>query len=92
MRNLSLAEKLKSEDYMDNLSNRRLRELLICKEVLTEEELDNESSIQIGYRKARNRFIDTVLSQINPELAHRAKEEKVPIFGVMDMIEDAYRN
>lgn len=92
MRNLSLAEKLKSEDYKDHLSTRRLRELLICEKILSEEELEEESSIQLGYKKARKRFIDNTLAQINPQLAERAKEEKVPIFGVMDMIEDAYRS
>lgn len=92
MKYLSLAEKLKSEEYMEHLSSRRLRELLICEKILSEEELEQESSIQLGYEKARKRFIDTTLAQINPELAERAKEEKIPIFGVMDMIEDAYRN
>lgn len=92
MKYLSLAEKLKSEEYMDNLSNRRLRELLICEKILTEEELESESSIQVAYSKARMRFIENVLSQINPLLAQRAKEDKIPIFGVMEMIENAYGN
>lgn len=88
MKNKSLAEKLQNHDYLDNLSNRRLREILFCEKILDEEELEQESSIQVGYKKARKRFINTYLEQINPELAELARERKIPIFGMMETMKE----
>jgi len=91
MKNLSLADKIRNPNYLDNLSDRRYRELMICKEILDDDVLESESSIQIAYGKARKKFIVEVLSQINPELAERALEDKVPIFNMLDMLEEHYK-
>jgi len=88
MKNASLADKLQSKTYVDNLSDRRYRELMFCKEILTKKELNTESSIQTAYHKARDKFIDEILPKVNPELAERAKEEKIPIFNMMKILED----
>jgi len=88
MRNQSLAEKLGNQDYLDHLSERRRRELMFCEKMLTQNELVSESSIQVGYRIARDRFLEDVLPTINPDLAERAKEEKIPIFNMLDILEE----
>jgi len=88
MKRKSLRDKLEDQEYLNGLSDRRLREILLCEKMLDEEELEQESSIQVGYKKARKRFIESYLSQINPELAELARERKVPIFGMLHTIEE----
>lgn len=88
MKKYSLADKLQSQEYINNLSDRRRREILVCKEILSNEELEHESSIEVGYKKARKKFIDKYLGQINPELAERAKTEKIPVFNMINIIEE----
>lgn len=54
----SLLDKLEDNDYLESLSIRRKGELQICKEFMTEEELDSYSSIAVAYNRiARRRFI-----------------------------------
>ena len=53
----SLKTKLEDTDYLESLSNKRRGEIEICKEMLTEEELENISSIATGYRIARKRYL-----------------------------------
>jgi len=55
MKHKTLYEKIKNKEYLDNLSNRRQRELLFCAKILDEEELMKETSIQVGYEKARKK-------------------------------------
>lgn len=88
MKNKSLAEKLQDPVYLNNLSERRQREIQVCKKIFSEEELESESSIQVGYQKARKRFIKDRLTEINPEYAERALKEHVPVFNILEMLEN----
>ena len=89
MKHRTLYEKIQNKEYLNNLSDRRQRELLFCAKILNEEELMKETSIQIGYEKARKKFIMEYLDKINPELAERALENKrVPLFNMLDIIEE----
>ena len=87
MKQESLATKLNNPEFVESLSERRRRELLVCQKLLSEEELEQESSIQVAYKKARKKFIEEYLDQINPELAEHAREKKVPIFGILETLE-----
>jgi hypothetical protein len=89
MKNSSLRDKLKDKEYLESLCDRRLREIIFCSKILNEEELSQETSIQVGYQKARKKFIDEYLDQINPELAQRAREKKkIPIFNMLEILEE----
>jgi len=89
MKNRSLADKLQSPQYLDNLCDRRLRELMFCEKILEKDELEHETSIQVAYRKARDRFVELYLDQINPDLAERIKEgNKIPIFNMENILEE----
>jgi len=88
MKSKSLADKLQDNNYLDSLSGRRLREILFCEKMLNEEELEQESSIQVGYKKAREKFIATYLEQLNPELAEQARERKTPIFNMLETLQE----
>lgn len=88
MRNATLSEKLGNSNYLEALSDRRYRELMFCKEMLSDKELNTETSIQVAYHKARDKFIDEILPRVNPELAERAKEEKIPVFNMIKILEE----
>jgi hypothetical protein len=78
----SLWSKIHNPEYIEQLSERRRKELEFCKEVLSEEELKSSSSIAVAYYKARQKLAEEVLYEINPELAERLLEgEKIPIFN-----------
>jgi len=57
-RRSSLAAKLENDEYLDSLSERERKQLLVCRELLTDNELSDLSSIRVGYKIARNRYIE----------------------------------
>jgi len=69
----SLLEKLIDEEYVRSLSQRKYRELMFCKELLSEEELKQFSSISVAYSVAKSRFVDQILPHIDEDLAFLAK-------------------
>jgi len=71
----SLLEKLIDEEYVKSLSQRKYRELMFCKELLSEEELRQYSSISVAYAVARERFVDQILPHIDEDLAFLAKHK-----------------
>ena len=77
--------------YLDEIndieSSRQKKELEHCSIMLTDDELSEISSIRTGYRIARNRFIEEVLKETDPEYYNKIKtsDYKVPIFGIADM-------
>jgi len=72
--------------HPEGLSERALRELEICKYMLSEEELLEISSIRVGYEIARERLIETVIKESDPELYNKVKSAtgKFPIFGLLE--------
>lgn len=55
--NSSIKDKLEDDDYINSLSDRRRGEIKICKEMLSDEELEHFCSITVAYRIARKRYI-----------------------------------
>jgi len=76
----SLLEKLNDSTYLQNLSSKRYRQLMICRELLSDEELGRYSSIEVAYNIARSRFVSEVLDRVNPDIACKVKSGKYPIF------------
>jgi hypothetical protein len=58
-----LIEKIHDEDYLNNLSNRRKRELLFCSQILSPEELSQLSSIAVAYNIARRKYVEENFSE-----------------------------
>ncbi len=55
--------------------------------MLTEEELEYYSSIDTGYKIARERYIKEILSKSDKEFADRVLESKhVPIFTIFNIL------
>ena len=75
MRRSSLLEKLLNEEYVKSLSERRYKELMFCKEILSEDELRQYSSISVAYSVARNRLIEEILPLVDEELAFIARHK-----------------
>lgn len=75
MKRNSLLEKLLNEEYVRSLSERRYKELMFCKEILSEDELRQYSSISVAYSVARNKLIEEILPKIDEELAFIAKHK-----------------
>jgi hypothetical protein len=55
----SLKEKLDDKDFVDALSDILKGKLEICREMLTDKELQYYSSISTAYKIARKRYIET---------------------------------
>jgi len=53
----TLKEKLEDTEYIDSLSYRKKAELAVCKEMLSDEELEQYCSISSAYKVARKRYI-----------------------------------
>jgi len=53
----TLKIKLEDEDYIESLSYKRKNELKVCGTLLTDEELNRYSSIEVAYPIARQRYI-----------------------------------
>ena len=71
----SLLEKLLNEEYVKSLSERRYKELMFCKEMLSEDELREYSSISVAYSVARSKLIEKILPLVDEELAFIAKHK-----------------
>jgi len=84
---ITLFEKLRDKEYLERLSKRKYKELMICSLMLDEEELRSNTSITTAYRIARDRYIDKVLIDINPELANKARNKRsIPLFAKEDIL------
>ena len=83
-----LQDKLEDFDYITALNEKSRKQLLFLKEHLSEEELNKLSSITTGYHIARERYIETVLKDLNPEMYERIQGgEPLPIFSIFDTVE-----
>ena len=83
-----LKDKLEDEEYIDNLCDRRRKELLFCGDYLSEDELESYSSIDTAYKIARVRYVKEVLYDINPTLAERILDgKKIPISNIFQNID-----
>ena len=80
MKRKSLLEKLQSPKYIESLSEKRRKQLLFCSKVLSEKELSYISSIAVGYRIARERWIREHLPEDEQE---RYLQDK-PLFTLFD--------
>jgi len=79
----SLFDKLKDQDYIEGLSDRRRREIMICKELLTEEELRYYSSIDVAYHVARERYIK---KNYDMELLKKIRRQRYPVRELSKLI------
>ena len=73
----TLLEKLNDQEYFKSLSRRSQRELLFCKYLLTEKELQSISSIAVGYKIARERYIEKYIPE---DLREEYKKKGRPLF------------
>jgi len=70
-------------------SIRHKKELWVCSEVLSEQELANISSLRVGYKMAKDRLVEDVLKEQDPDLYYKVKKlDKVPIFDIEDLVRD----
>ncbi len=77
---MNLKEKLMNKEYIDNLSKNSRRELEICALLLTDEELETYTSIPVGYRVARDRLIERIIREVDPEMYEKIQSKyKIPI-------------
>jgi len=53
-----LIEKLRDQEYLDSLSERRRKEILFCSQLLSTQELSHLSSIAVAYNIARRKYIE----------------------------------
>ena len=53
----TLKEKLNDEEFLSSLSHKMRGQIEICKEMLTEDELEQYCSITTAYKIARKRYI-----------------------------------
>jgi len=60
MKKATLLDKLNDPEFFSLLSSKSKKQLLICEKLLTKEELNSISSINVGYYKARSRYIEQV--------------------------------
>jgi len=63
----SLKDKLEDEEYIESLSNRRKKEILICNKILEENDLSFLSSIDVGYHIAKEKYIKEKYGEENLE-------------------------
>ncbi len=86
---MNLKDRLEDSEWVDSLSERKRKELMLCSLLLSEEELESKSSIAAGYRVARNRLLHEVLPEMDPEFYEKSlTQRKTPIFDVESLIED----
>lgn len=75
----TLLDKWNDPMYLEELSERRRRELEFAKQILNAEELQSYSSIDIAYREARRKFIENYMPF---EQQEEYLNNKKPIFSV----------
>lgn len=86
---VTLLDKMKEEAI---LSDRHRKELWVCSEVLSERELANISSLRVGYKMARDKLVEEVLRDVDPDLYYKIKTlDKVPIFDIEALVADFKR-
>lgn len=74
----SLADKLEDNQYLEKLSDRRIGQLMVCKKVMTQEELDHYNSIDVAYsRIARERYIK---QKYGDEFYQQVADGAIPFF------------
>lgn len=84
----SLLDRVKGDEF-PNMSVRHKKELWVCSEVLSESELSNISSLRVGYKMAKDRLVEDVLREQDPELYFKIKTlDKVPIFDIENLVKD----
>ena len=71
-------------------SPRKVRELTVISLVLTQEELEDISSLRVGYALARDRLIEEFIQFDDPWLYERIKsaKSKIPIFNIEEIAKD----
>ena len=85
---VSLKEKLMCEEYVNSLSERRYKELMFVRDIMSDEELEQYSSIAVAYYHAKHRFIEDILPRIDGELAAAAKGRHFNTLLVYDINRD----
>jgi len=84
-----LIDKLSDEDFLESLNIKSKKQILFCRDYLTEEELNKINSISTGYYIARERYIENVLRELNPDMYKRIKDgETIPIFNIFSDIKE----
>jgi len=75
-------------NFSDGYSGRKERELFVCYKMLTDEELQEISSLSTGYSMARDRVIENIIKLKYPEWYREIvdSERKVPIFNIGELI------
>jgi len=71
-------------------SPRKVRELTVISLVLTQEELEDISSLRVGYAIARDRLIEKYIQFNDPWLYERIKnaKSKIPIFEIEEIAKE----
>ena len=77
------------EGITPDTSHRKIRELKVCQAMLTDDELEDISSLRAGYALARTRVVQEIIKFDDPWLYEKIKESKskVPIFNIESLIE-----
>lgn len=85
---------MKLIDHVDKMdeytSPRKVRELTVISLVLTQTELENISSLRVGYALARDRLIEDFIQFDDPWLYERIKKarSKIPIFNIEEIAKE----
>lgn len=74
---LSLLEKINDDSYIVSLCDRRRKELELCIDLLSKDELALMSSIDTAYKIARERYIE---KNIPEDERYRFYQKHVPLF------------
>ena len=79
------------ERMSEDTSDRKKRELLLCQAMLTDEQLENISSMNTGYKLARSKLIEDIIKVEDPTLYAKIKnnptKKRIPIFNIDDIVQ-----
>lgn len=79
----TLAEILKNIDITEE--SKTNKKLEFCQIMLSDEQLENLSSIKVGYSIARQLFIENILKETDPDLYEKVIcSDRVPIFNMLE--------
>jgi len=86
----SVYDKIKENLYSKKENNRHSFKVWVCTEVCTEEELKSLSSINTAFVFAREKILENVVKESDPELYYKVKtsDNKVPIFNLAEYVEE----